>query len=351
MIRTMIQSRFRGDGAVCCLGLAAFVWVMAAAVPAWASVDDETLRAFLKHVEESPSFAAEGKRFVAKMWADRDAEDSQEMFIVEALAVLSEPFRNGLDAYDDEEYVKALESLTALGSDPDPYLSANASVMAIKALVELERLEEALERVTALGESPMDLYTTMAPELAYLKGYLELRVLEYEKAAASLQALLAEFPEGAQRLRVSAKQMLAELARREPEKLGDVSDLMSYAARRLDHSETGDPVQERQRRAVELLEKLIEEAEQNEQSGGGGSGSGSGSGQKAPQSPMQDSTLPSGGGPPTSLRSARKIQPGEVWGSMPPAERERILQTLRDSFPSRYRQLVEQYYEELAKQP
>ncbi len=37
--------------------------------------------------------------------------------------------------------------------------------------------------------------------------------------------------------------------------------------------------------------------------------------------------------------------------SMPPAERERILQALRDSFPSRYRKLVEQYYEELAKKP
>ncbi len=36
---------------------------------------------------------------------------------------------------------------------------------------------------------------------------------------------------------------------------------------------------------------------------------------------------------------------------MPPAERERILQALRDNFPSRYRQLVEQYYEQLAKRP
>jgi hypothetical protein len=36
---------------------------------------------------------------------------------------------------------------------------------------------------------------------------------------------------------------------------------------------------------------------------------------------------------------------------MPPADRERILQALRESFPNRYRQLVEQYYEQLAKKP
>ena len=52
-----------------------------------------------------------------------------------------------------------------------------------------------------------------------------------------------------------------------------------------------------------------------------------------------------------SMRAARRANPGEMWGSMPPAERERILQALRESFPSRYRQLVEQYYEELAKKP
>jgi hypothetical protein len=36
---------------------------------------------------------------------------------------------------------------------------------------------------------------------------------------------------------------------------------------------------------------------------------------------------------------------------MPPAERERVLQALRGTFPTRYRQLVEQYYEELSKKP
>jgi hypothetical protein len=35
---------------------------------------------------------------------------------------------------------------------------------------------------------------------------------------------------------------------------------------------------------------------------------------------------------------------------MRPEERERVLQSLRRAFPSRYRQLVEQYYKQLAKE-
>ena len=39
-----------------------------------------------------------------------------------------------------------------------------------------------------------------------------------------------------------------------------------------------------------------------------------------------------------------------MWGQLPPAQRERILDSLRDRFPSRYRQLVEQYYRSLAEE-
>jgi predicted Fe-S protein YdhL (DUF1289 family) len=50
------------------------------------------------------------------------------------------------------------------------------------------------------------------------------------------------------------------------------------------------------------------------------------------------------------LRQSVRARPGEEWGKMRPEERERVMQALRQSFPSRYRQLVEQYYRELAKQ-
>jgi tetratricopeptide (TPR) repeat protein len=226
-------------------------------------------------------------------------------------------------------------------------------VFAIKSLVEQNRLEDAAMRIEAFTADPtaVDLYTPYADEMAFLKGYVELQNLKYEQAVKSLQNMLHLYPDAPQRLRVTARQMLAELQRRVPERLGDVADLMVYAGRRLGHDHTGEGVQDAQQRAIDLLDQLVEEAEQNERGGGGGSGGGSAGGQRSPQSPMEQSQLPGGGRQTENLRNTRRIRPGEAWGSMPPAERERILQSLRDSFPSRYRQLVEQYYQELAKKP
>lgn len=318
-------------------------------------VTDETIKAFIEHLEQNETYTSDGRAFVIRMWADRQEDDDADSFIAESLAVLSPPFRSGLDAYEDEDYAKAQKIMEGLSSDDDSYLSANASVFAIKSLVEVSRLEEARKLLEEFLSDPtaVDLYTSYAAEMAYVRGYLALQTIHYDEAAVLLQEMLARYPEAGQRLRVSARQILAELRRREPERIADVADLMVYAGRRLGHEDTAELVQEQQQRAIDLLEQLIEEAEQQEQGGGGGGGGSSGSngGKRSPQSPMQDSMLPGGSGAGVHLRSERRARPGEEWGSMPPAEREKILQSLRMSFPSRYRQLVEQYYEELAKQP
>jgi tetratricopeptide (TPR) repeat protein len=317
---------------------------------------DETTRAFLAHVSKSATIDAKTKSFIERTWADRVSEDDTDGFIVEALAVLSEPFRNGLDSYEDDDYEQAFKTMDALAIDADPYVAANAAVYAVKALIELDRLDQAARRLEAFQADPtaVDLYTRYADEMAYARGYVALQSLDYDRATAAFQLLLDRYPDASARLRVSATQILTELRSRVPDGIGDVADLMVLAGRRLRHAETGDPVQKRQQRAIELLEQLIKEAEQQEQSGGGGGGSSSGDskgGKDAPSSPMEDSQLPGGGGGGEYLRSRKTAKPGDAWGAMPPAQRDKILQSLRDSFPSRYRQLVEQYFQELSKKP
>jgi len=81
---------------------------------------------------------------------------------------------------------------------------------------------------------------------------------------------------------------------------------------------------------------------------GGGRGGQRSSGQKNPGGGAQRSTLPTGPGSVGELRSNR-ARPGEMWGKMPPHDREQLLQTLQKQFPSQYRELLEQYYKQLAK--
>ncbi len=146
-----------------------------------------------------------------------------------------------------------------------------------------------------------------------------------------------------------------------PGQLGDVRDLMNYARRRLDRGPVDEVVIARQKDAVELLDAMIKEAEDREQGGknkGGGCKKcgdskckgcqGDPKGNSNPGSGAQRSTRPGGESRTGELRRVT-ARPGEEWGRMPPREREEILQTLQRRFPSQYRELLEQYYRQLAK--
>jgi tetratricopeptide (TPR) repeat protein len=326
-----------------------------------AAAADHVTESFVEHVRGSERYDERVKSFLAERWAQRREADDADSFLAEALALLSEGFRGGLAAFEAEEYRRCAEIMGGLGEDLDPYLAANAAVYEIKSLVAAEALEEAEARLAVLLALPARVqeYTVSAAEVYYVKGYCELGNLKYGQASASLATFLEMFPDAPQRLRMTATQMLAELRLRVPERLGDVTDLMDYAARRLGNSDPGQRVQRRQEKAVEILDKLIEDAEQQEQSSSGGGGSSQDSSQSRqrrpsqPQSPMQDSRAPAGRPSPGSEDAGqrRSVQPGEAWGAMRPAEREQIIQALRDRFPDRYRQLVEQYYLELSKEP
>ena len=309
---------------------------------------------FVRHIESNPAVPSEARDLIRKSWADCDDCDGEE-FLTQGLAVFSEPFRKGLDAFEEEDYGECARIMSELVVNTDPFVSANARAYEIRALMQSERLVDVGLRVESIaGETreAIEQFTYFAAELEFIHAFALLADVRYEEATEALQAFLRDHADAPQRLVIPARQMLLELNNREPEKIGDVVDLMSFCSRQLKHADAGDSVRQRQDRIIELLDKLVEEAEQQEQSGGGSSGSGNSGGSRAPSNPMQQSTLPSGSAPEGGgMRESRRANPGEAWGAMPPAERERILQALRDSFPSRYRRLVEQYYEDLAKKP
>ncbi len=315
---------------------------------------------FLNSLDADATIAADARNLIRTTWADCKDCDGAE-FLTQGLAVVSTEFRGGLDAYDAEEYEQCTAIMGELRNTENLFVATHAAAYEIKALVALERLIDAGKRIETLLDgqelrsSNVPTYSFFAPEIAFLEGFCLLADLEYDRAERALMHFISDYPGASQRLFIAAQQMLAELQTREPEKIGEVCDLMTFAGRRLGHGDASDAVRIRQKRVIELLDKLIKDAEENESSNsssssGGGKSSGK-KGAQQPSKPMQDSQLPGGGPAEGTLRERRRANPGDVWGTMPPAQRERILQALRDNFPNRYRQLVEQYYEELAKKP
>ena len=306
---------------------------------------------FVASLDSMGAIPADARAMIRRTWADCEDCDGEE-FLTQGLAVISKKFRDGLDAYDEDDYAQCANTMRSLKNDPNPFIAAHALTYEIKANVQMERLLEALKMIDSLKEDSQAIvaqYTYFAAEIDFLRGFCQLSDLQYEAAARSLSQFLEEHTDASQRLVIAAQQILIELANRRPEDIGEVVDLMKFSGRRLTHDDTGEIVRTRQQRILDLLDYLIEEAQQQEQSGSGG-GSGSSSGQ-APSTPMNDSRLPGGSATEGPLREARKANPAATWGSMPAAQRQKILQAIRESFPSRYRRLVEQYYEELGKRP
>lgn len=347
-------------GTTCWFRVSSFVAVIMVGVCAGTVAGQSPVDRFIAGLDANPAIPADAVKLIRETWAKCQDCDGDE-FLTQGLALLSPKFRDGLDAYDAGRNEQCADIMGALRQDPNAFVAVHAAAYEIKALVAMDRLLEAGERIEhLLGDKPEGLshvgtYSYLAPEIAFLHGYCLLTDLQYVDAAHALAEFLRVYPDASQRLVVSAEQMLAELGNRQPGRIGEVADLMDYAGRRLTQRDSGPKVRERQQRIIDILDRLIEDAEEMENSSSSSSSnSGGGGGQRGgqqPQNPMQDSILPGGRPQEGPLQSGRRANPGEVWGSMPPAERERILQALRDNFPSRYRRLVEQYYEQLAKKP
>ncbi|GJM24686.1 MAG: hypothetical protein DHS20C16_11010 [Phycisphaerae bacterium] len=291
---------------------------------------------------------------------EADAVDPESL-VVEILVLTSSEFREALDGYDEDgATVDNVAAMKKLSASSDPYLHHNANLFLIRQLVEMEELIEAEDRITEIFKD-IDAYNTHAfgePDLLYMLGYCQLHNLKHEEAKLTLENFLIKYPNASPRFVVTAKQMLAELARRVPESIGEVADLMSFSHKRLAAADTGEQLQDAQKRVIELLETLIEETEkQEQQQQQSSSDSQQSKPQQSPQqqkpseSPPQDSQSPKGGSMQPGKKAGRRVTPGDAWGSMPQAERDKVLQVLRDRFPGRYRALVEQYYESLAEQP
>lgn len=321
----------------------------------------KVIDAFVTHVQAGPAFAAAAKTAVSDGWAKHRNDEDPAEFLTAGVAIICAPYRHAMQALEKEEYAQAGVALRSLLEDPDPYVSLHAATLLARALVEQEKLEEAEALLAPLAAREQELMekTFLEADVDFLLGYCQLSNLHYDEALATLASFEAQHPDAPERLRLPARQMLQELLARRPEGLGEVSDLMVYAGRRLSAGQVGKGVQEKQARAIELLNKLIKDAEdqenqQSNSSGGGGGAQGRRQGQaqgnQRSDAPAQESNRPGGKGRIGELNRSITARPGEEWGKMPPEERERVLQSLRRNFPSQYRQLVEQYYKQLAKE-
>ena len=307
---------------------------------------------FLRHIRDLGGEHALAVTTITEGWENTYRGQLPESFVPDALAVLYPTYREALGAFDQERPGDVVRLLDPLRGHDDRFLAANAGYFHVRALVALGRYEQAEQELDSLAERSDDCaaHTPYAPHLWFIKAFCQARNLRFEEATGSLEALRGRFDDIPEPVHVGSTQLLLEIQRRERGTLDEVASVMDYVADRLHAADNTQRTHERQRQIITLLDRLIEQEQQREQQCGGDQAAGKRqqSPPRNPQSAKQESDAPGGAGELGDLHAAPAADPGEMWGKLPPAERERILQSIREKFPSRYRQLVEQYYRALA---
>ena len=107
-----------------------------------------------------------------------------------------------------------------------------------------------------------------AGEALFYQGICHNNLIEREDVMQCLFTFLEQNPDASERLLIGARHMLDELALLDDGSLFDVQGRMDFSRRHLDLEWSGEPTKTQQTTIITMLDKLIEEAEEKENSGG-----------------------------------------------------------------------------------
>ena len=242
-----------------------------------------------------------------------------------------------------ERYAAAADQFKRVATSDDEYLKAYATFRYGLAEMNRERFEEAADAYQTVLNS-WGRYVGCDVESAFYIAVCHGQMREKDKAIVAATRFLEDYPDAPERYKRAMEQMKNELVQEWESPLYDLAGKMNHVGRRIERGDTGNPTQEKQSEIVDILTELIKKAEQKEGKGKNkGGGGGAPRGNQQSNGPANRSQLSPGASRVGDLRGKRRPKAGEQWGKMRDKERDEVLQSLKEKFPGRYRELQEQY--------
>lgn len=234
--------------------------------------------------------------------------------------------------------------LTWLTSDVPGWLQDTVRLACGRSFGQRMLYDESLESLSGLETS-----TVCDPAtLLFYRAAAEHHLLKRDECLANVKLLLEREGELPSRFATVAKLMAADIEPLTEDSLDEVARLMQDVHRRLDLGRAGTRVRDREQQIVDKLDKLIEEIEEQMQQQQQQQQQQSGSPSPAQIKPMDDSQIAGGRGPGDVDNRDNGDRSG--WGNLPPAQRQESLQRLTEELPSHYREVIEGYFRQLAKE-
>jgi hypothetical protein len=244
----------------------------------------------------------------------------------------------------------AVPSLVKDGKLP-LFFRANLALAYGKALCNRKVFDEGLEALKAVkGEDVVD-----PGAYFFHRAVAEHALMLKEQADDSIDRLLVDVVDAPERYRMVAALMHFDMVTWSDKDLGWIARKMGIIKDRLDLTRGGPKTRAMQREVLVKLDEKIKEMEnkaKGSSSANGGScpggpqNGGPPSGNR-PSSPATESALPSAPPGKGEIDMKKIKEVADVWGKLPPKERDRAMVELTRGMPPKYRDAIESYFKQL----
>jgi hypothetical protein len=289
---------------------------------------------------------AAGQKASDALWA---SEDKTVLEKVADTFALADPEAAALlkDARDPSTPAPTAVPAILKDTKRPAFYRANLALAYAKALANKRVYEEGLEALRAVkAEDVVD-------PSAYLfqRSVAEYSMLLKDDANRSILRLLDDAVDAPERYKMVAALMHFDMLTWREKDLGWVARMMNNIERRLDLARGGPQTQDMQKKVVVQLDEMIKKLEDEQDQPGNGSGSKNGkpSGKTVrPNSPATEDYLGGTGGP-GKVDEKRLKELAQNWGKLPDKDRVKAMLDLTRDMPARHRELIENYFKNLAK--
>ena len=189
------------------------------------------------------------------------------------------------------------------------------------------------------------------------RALAEHALLLRDDALHSITAVIEDCGDAPDRYKMLSILMLYDMRAWKEKDLGWIARKMGNIERGLELARGCPQTQKMQKEVVARLDEIIKELENKDKDGGPsacpggapGPGGGPPGSTNQPSSPMKDSNIANNGGP-GNVDQKRLKGLAEQWGKLPEKERAAAMADLTRGMPPEYRDVIERYFKDLARQ-
>ena len=320
--------------------------------------DNAVVDSFLEYVAEMSSADEAQKKAVQKLVGELRADYPADC-ITESLIKLYPEYSDAIEASDNDELASAQKGLKVFVDSDNRFLSADASFYLARTLMNHEQFEVALPYLEKLTGDLAD-FTVHSGNAQFFIAVAQAGMLKNDEAIESFRVFLNENVDAPERLRMSAWRQAQHLNDIAEGELDDVSHRMDFSRRRLAIEESNEETQDEQDKIINMLNKLIEDAEkqeaqssskQNTQQKSEGQQPQQG-GPKPGEKPGQSKSNQGGSSSNPNGRAVKKSFDNgaqSAWSQLRDRARDPANTAAKEKLPPAYREIIEDIYEEANK--